>query len=1208
MRSALFALLIGTAVMASNAGAIGDSTVALTPAECEEHLKKFANTHEGKANDVATQWAMYLLELQRNYHNHLANQGAFADPFKFDLTLEDAQKKFDGLSYIVEPNDPLRRKVSILGKAREFIVKTPQITLENALPLLKDISAYSQTTLKDQNSSNANLYRGSVALDLLLPALMPALPPVELPPEPGEEPSQPQKKKADKQQEKKQEMGKKAPPEYPDEMDQYEAHTKDTDQESGGGEQEPLIISEINEANIPYFVKDWFSEITLINGEIVFRKAPLPGWKRPLADAGPTHRRLKINLGTRTEGVIVMPLGFEPMQMEKTKSGKVTLQANGSYHISGSSAQTEIGVVKESLQLGPLQMEFLRRPVGIKKEAWPDDIRIHLLDHLKGLDAISAAKKVETYLRNEYLYSVGPKPEKNPIAVLKAIDPDTGKAAFQCDMAAGIMTAIMKDFVGVPCMVGGVFRGSKPAADTKVSHVKLPTEGHAIVRCFDSSGYPHDFDPTPKNKDKKKKNEDQKDESELTINKEFEDDKPEASEAEGGKPDADGKGTDHKSILDENSKKRLEQTKGKDGEKTDEKGQRDKSTGDAQPEGKDERDPETSEALELGTLSLKPNGRGDMLSTRTRHLYLRTILNPGTDAYTSLQSLNRFKQDPAYDSNILSLINRAEKGLMQGRQRGVGEAIMALAGTIKQKDLMESFKTLLQVEDRIDLYADLVDPGDGFNLKQLVAELRRIKEYFKALNDAGRIQTGMAEKFYATLPMHAKKIVGEKYGISAIGQNIETQNMMKGITSGELRDFNIMRTLYPMTDFIMDSVRAPTTREIQLQMHDRRYFTGAEFLPVTDAQDIPRGFSLQPELDAYQNFAQGTLILPGRRQRVMVPNPGGFTQPYRVTIALYDTSGSMDGIQGDFQAALLATFVDRALADRTRSGQHRHKCLVAGFDDNVHSEKIILNSAQAENVIRNYRKEMKNTNKGTNIQNALVEAVNQIVAAEKEAGEPLASANILLLSDGGATVDAEFMKKQFARVNRKTPIKLMFIAINGTNQALIELTRNALEAGAAEAYYKEFTTEHIAQLMKEGSEAPQVNLDRELYTAKTAANLPKNLDSILGSFGRRLSDEIHRLDLLYTPRPLIHWEHEMSLSPILHDTDEPTPIKSEMQRVRSLFHRSKVLKERGFPAILVNDVMTNFNRTFGKPWTPLMVKEREQINHFISEAIRAGKG
>ena len=65
----------------------------------------------------------------------------------------------------------------------------------------------------------------------------------------------------------------------------------------------------------------------------------------------------------------------------------------------------------------------------------------------------------------------------------------------------------------------------------------------------------------------------------------------------------------------------------------------------------------------------------------------------------------------------------------------------------------------------------------------------------------------------------------------------------------------------------------------------------------------------------------------------------------------------------------------------------------------------ITNTAEALDVIRNYQIILSNTGGGTDIQKALLQGMSLIADAEKRSGEPLAAANIVLMTDGGSTVD-----------------------------------------------------------------------------------------------------------------------------------------------------------------------------------------------------------
>ena len=165
-------------------------------------------------------------------------------------------------------------------------------------------------------------------------------------------------------------------------------------------------------------------------------------------------------------------------------------------------------------------------------------------------------------------------------------------------------------------------------------------------------------------------------------------------------------------------------------------------------------------------------------------------------------------------------------------------------------------------------------------------------------------------------------------------------------------------------------------------MEYRSRLRGRDFFPLDYLARSRRALLMQPNKSVVENMRQGTAFVPSHRKRVVIPANHGLTQPRRVTIVNYDTSGSMVNAPGDFQASLLAAFTDRALSDRGASGRHNHQVALLGFDAEVHTIYEIKNSEQAYDIIRNHRTKMKNTNGLTDIMAALEQSFAAILDAQ----------------------------------------------------------------------------------------------------------------------------------------------------------------------------------------------------------------------------------
>src|SRR6185312_949301 len=123
------------------------------------------------------------------------------------------------------------------------------------------------------------------------------------------------------------------------------------------------------------------------------------------------------------------------------------------------------------------------------------------------------------------------------------------------------------------------------------------------------------------------------------------------------------------------------------------------------------------------------------------------------------------------------------------------------------------------------------------------------------------------------------------------------------------------------------------------------------------------------------NLKNGTAYVSTRRRRIQVPVGYGKEEAERITIVLYDTSGSMSGEPAKFQAGLISAFTAGALSDLAPSGKHRHRVVLVPFDDEVGKPIPITNAQEAIDVLRDYQKKLRNTGGGTDIQKAMIQAM-----------------------------------------------------------------------------------------------------------------------------------------------------------------------------------------------------------------------------------------
>ena len=187
-----------------------------------------------------------------------------------------------------------------------------------------------------------------------------------------------------------------------------------------------------------------------------------------------------------------------------------------------------------------------------------------------------------------------------------------------------------------------------------------------------------------------------------------------------------------------------------------------------------------------------------------------------------------------------------------------------------------------------------------------------------------------------------------------------------------------------------------------------------------------------------------------------------------ITIVLYDTSASMSGELRRFQEELISAYATRALHDVSRSG--RHRVGFVPFNTEPGTPEFVTNTPGGRGPLDIIYNKLKNTGSiggGVDIQRALFRGMSLIADAEKRSGGPLATANIVLITDGvQSLINTEDLLQARKAIDRKTPLQTMFISIGASNEKLIDLAINSQDMGVEKGYYREFTAKHVQDILR----------------------------------------------------------------------------------------------------------------------------------------------
>lgn len=1039
------------------------------------------------------------------------------------------------------------------------------------------------------------------------------------------------------------------PPEYPDLPKEYKPTSKDTQKNKGKGKGAEHRLAEANFVT-PFFGQRYFTEV--IRGAAhPFREGDLPIDLPPPRAPGETERHLKVRTFGKLEVSLFMPPLYEPRQ---PSDPRVTLSrsSSGGYVLTLKEDIPEVTiplVEGSGLRLLPPLRDTLTRPVGFKNEEWPSEVHTDVFAKFGREDGktrpLVVAQAIANHLASKYLYSVGARPETDPIEALRA-------GAFQCDMAAYAMLGILRDSYGIPSRIVGGFRAKQHRHEADKSFLVVPGEAHAWVEVF-HDGQWHLFDPTPVRKDKKDDKKGGRSEYSdrnlpNTPKPENEDgsqdgdgqeehEEPEGHEAPEGKDGSEGQnssdqqseksrqeqkdaaqgsgtgvpetntstkesGSGQDSKSSEEHQKRLEKTTQERIDKAEKEQKAAKTADEKGSAAKDKaltRD-DLADQLELGSLDLKPSTDRNPLRERVLRVLLQWALEPSQRGFDTQQRLTLI-------SNMIPRSN--DSSIKQIFQRGVSAHakehpplklwIDQFVRSLPNEDLNKSYQELHRLRLALDTYAAVLDRDgriqDPVELRETLAEITR---HLEALEHPDAADIGIVKDLTLKLANVARQLLKLDYGLDTVGPNPSTLTIADKLKKGQLNDIRLLSILTPLSDFVLNSTPRPESIMVRSWQRDVKKQNGRDVLPLQRFSDLPRTLLGQPGKSLEENMQQGTAYVSTRRKRVKIPTGYGEQEAERITIVLYDTSGSMSGDPARFQAGLISAFTSRALSDVSPSGRVRHRVVIVPFDSEPQEPVRVTTPTEAIDIIRNYRSKLANTNGGTDIQKALLQAMSLIADAEKRTGEPLAAANIILMTDGEASVDLPELYRARQAIDRTTPLQTLFIAINGSNEKLMEFALDSQKMGVERGFYKEFDSQHISELLAEADRPPKQG-EKHFYTETSASQLPQEVYRLLEialQLGAKFSDEIY-----YGSQYLPAREHLENLERVVWPKNLETidrPLESWIQKVRQLT-RYAVFKDKRVIERVVDDLIVNFERLTGVGFNGMGAREQEHLRHLV---------
>ncbi|MEI6804989.1 MAG: transglutaminase domain-containing protein [Myxococcaceae bacterium] len=958
---------------------------------------------------------------------------------------------------------------------------------------------------------------------------------------------------------------KKQDPKHPEMPEEYKPTTKDTEKDKEpGSKDEQVVILETNFAT-PYLGQRTYAEVVR-HAAAPFKSIELPT-QLPTPEAYKnTGKEMSVYMLGETEITLFIPPGYEPRQPEDSRA-RITRSSKGAYHLKVSEVLLLVTIPLQptsSHNLSPVLHEIYTRPVGFLDSEWPALIRSDLFDK-KFSNSLTTAEAVSKHLATKYLYSVGARPETDPVDALNA-------GAFQCDMAAYLMVGILRDVYKIPSRVVSGYRAKKHGnGKNQRSYLVLPGDAHAWVEVYDN-GIWRPMDPTPILKDKEKEDE-EKGEKDEYSDRELEDQpKPESKNLTPNPSPPSGEGNKSETSAGNS-------TLSMDSE-------------------------ELASMLTLGSLELNPSEDSDPLRDRAIRVLLRLILDPNLDGVKTYERLYQSRQLFLSISELKSLVQELLV-IHEKKHPNLKTWLEDILVFLDQRDLPTTYQNIYRIKKSLELYAKLLDKNMRYP-SELLDQLDGILRDIYGLSHSDSAEIAMVAEFYDSLPSLVQTLLAQQYGLIRVGPNAPTKEVARLLKGGTLNDLKLLAILSPLTEFILNSTPRPEFEEVRTWTRDSRRLMGNDLLPLNRFSDLTRSLITKPGQDLEKNLREGNIYTRTHRQRIDVPTGFGKDDAERITIVLYDTSGSMYGDPERFQAGLISAFTARALSDLAPSGAHRHRIVLVPFDDKPGNPVKVTNTQEALDIIHNYRSKLANTAGGTDIQAALIQAMALIADAERRSGEPLAAANIILMTDGQSPLDIPKLAEARSAIDRTTPLQIMFVAIGTSNDELVKFVQDSEKAGIETGFYREFNSGLMSEYMKKADAPPAQGSADKIYTEKTSRDLsPQTRNSLIQAL--QLMSEFS-LQVQQASTYTASQEHLRALETSTWSKPESVarPLQVWIQNLRRMAYGQVFRSDLPLRAQVADDIWKHFDKLTGVSMQHLSQNEWTELKHYYCHAAALG--
>jgi hypothetical protein len=209
------------------------------------------------------------------------------------------------------------------------------------------------------------------------------------------------------------------------------------------------------------------------------------------------------------------------------------------------------------------------------------------------------------------------------------------------------------------------------------------------------------------------------------------------------------------------------------------------------------------------------------------------------------------------------------------------------------------------------------------------------------------------------------------------------------------------------------------------------------------------------------------------------------------------------------------------------------------------------------------------------------------------------------MTDGQADVDLDKIRNKRKAIDRKTPIDLMFVAINQTNPKLMELAHDHAKGGFKGGHYREFMPEDITKALEEAKAIKIPKKEDAFFTQKTAQDIPEdvfNQIDVAARLARQYASHLLNEAGIRDPK---EWANYLETIKQPDAVEIERPLSAWFIALRGFFvnntRNRPILKDKNLAHAVVDDILRHFDRLTGVRFEAVSHEEMENIRHLLSE-------